>query len=126
MDVFSFALQKRAVKLIMVHNHPSGELKSSKEDIAITERMMAIDKFIRVPVMDHLIITEKGYLSFDDELMIAEMEKANKFDLSFKEHETESFSASIFFAISTIFFFISAVFFLSSFFISSFTLSQKW
>jgi DNA repair protein RadC len=50
MDVFSFALQKRAVKLILVHNHPSGELEPSPPDIEITERMYAIGKFVRVPV----------------------------------------------------------------------------
>ena len=85
MDVFSFALQKRAVKLIMVHNHPSGELQPSAADLDITERMYAIGKFVKVPVIDHLIITETGYMSFADDGIIATMEKENKYDLTFSE-----------------------------------------
>ena len=57
MEVFSFALQKRAVQIIMVHNHPSGELKPTKGDIEVTDKMLAIGKFVNVPVIDHLIIT---------------------------------------------------------------------
>lgn len=84
MDVFSFALQKRAVKLILVHNHPSGELSPSTADLEITERMFAIGKFLQVPVIDHLIITEKEYLSFADQGIIEKMEADNRFDLTFK------------------------------------------
>jgi len=85
MDVFSFALQKRAVRLIMVHNHPGGELDPSPEDIKLTERMMAIGKFIRVPIMVHLIITEKSYTSFDDIGLIEKIETDNNYDLTFKQ-----------------------------------------
>ncbi|MCW3104463.1 MAG: repair protein RadC [Bacteroidetes bacterium] len=85
MDVFSFALQKRAVRLIMVHNHPGGELEPSTEDIKLTERIMAIGKFIRVPIMDHLIITEKSYTSFDDMGLIEKIETDNNYDLTFKQ-----------------------------------------
>src|SRR5262249_35230258 len=45
-EVFSFALQKKAAQLIMVHNHPSGELTPSHSDKEITERMGAIGKFV--------------------------------------------------------------------------------
>lgn len=85
MDIFSFALQKRAVKLIMVHNHPSGELQPSPSDIEITDRMRAIGKFIQVPIIDHLIITEQSYYSFVDAGLLAQMEKENRYDLTFKE-----------------------------------------
>jgi DNA repair protein RadC len=84
MDVFSFALQKRAVKLIMVHNHPSGEMKPSKNDREITDKMMAIGKFVKVPIVDHLIISEKKYYSFMAEGMMDEIEKNTTFDLTFK------------------------------------------
>lgn len=84
-DIFSFALQKRAVKLILVHNHPSGEMQASAADIEITERMFAIGKFINMPVLDHLIISEKRYMSFADEEMISKMEKDNRFDLTFSQ-----------------------------------------
>lgn len=87
MDVFSFALQKRAVKLIMVHNHPSGELQPSANDIALTDKMMAIGKFLKVPVIDHLIISETDYYSFEDSGLLKRIEKNTKFDLTFGEIE---------------------------------------
>lgn len=85
MDVFSFALQKRAVQLIMVHNHPSGDTIPSAADIDITERMYAIGKFVKVPVIDHLIITESSYRSFSDEGIMRSITLENKYDLTFKE-----------------------------------------
>jgi DNA repair protein RadC len=85
MDVFSFALQKRAVKLIMVHNHPSGDLTPSENDMALTEKMMAIGKFVQVPIIDHLIISETEYYSFANNGLTDKMEKEEKFDLSFKK-----------------------------------------
>ena len=85
MDVFSFALQKRAVKLIMVHNHPSGELSPSAADVALTDKMQAIGTFIKVPVIDHLIITEESYYSFANSGLLEKIERNSHFDLSFKQ-----------------------------------------
>ena len=82
-DVFSFALQKQAVKLIMVHNHPSGELQPSVADVDLTERMLAIGKFVKVPVIDHLIISEEDYFSFQVSGELANIEKHSPFDLTF-------------------------------------------
>jgi len=87
MDVFSFALQKRAVKIIMVHNHPSGELKPSKTDEKLTEKMMAIGRFLDVPVIDHLIISEKGFYSFEGSGLLAKIEATTNIDLTFKKQE---------------------------------------
>jgi DNA repair protein RadC len=66
MEVFSFALQKRAVKIILVHNHPSGELKPSENDEDLTDRLIQVGRIVNTPVLDHLIISEKSYLSFAD------------------------------------------------------------
>lgn len=85
MDVFSFALQKRAVKLIMIHNHPSGELRPSHSDIDITERMHAIGKFIQMPVLDHLIISTKGFYSFKEAGLMEKIETEKRYDLTFSE-----------------------------------------
>lgn len=87
MEVFSFALQKRAVKIIMVHNHPSGELSPSQTDIELTDKMLAIGKFINVPVTDHLIITEKSYYSFADSGMLAKIARDTEYDLTFTQIE---------------------------------------
>lgn len=65
MEVFSFALQKQAVKIIMVHNHPSGELIPSEADKDNTDRLIQVGIIVNVPVEDHLIITENSYYSFE-------------------------------------------------------------
>ena len=66
MEVFSLALQKRAVKIILCHNHPSGELKPSEGDKEITDRLIQVGIIVSTQVLDHLIISEKSYLSFAD------------------------------------------------------------
>jgi DNA repair protein RadC len=90
MEVFSFALQKGAAKLIMVHNHPSGSLKPSKADEALTEKMMAIGNFLKVPVVDHLIITEKGHYSFSVSGLLTQIEEYTNIDLTFERQETQA------------------------------------
>ena len=79
-DIFSLALQKQAASIILVHNHPAGTLQPSMDDISFTDRMVAVGKFLNVPVTDHLIITETGYYSFVNHDMLR-----TSFDLSFKE-----------------------------------------
>ena len=85
MEVFSFALQKRAVKLILVHNHPSGDSTPSAADKEMTDRMLAIGKFIQLPVIDHLIISEASYYSFVDSGLLEEIERTSTYDLSFSQ-----------------------------------------
>jgi DNA repair protein RadC len=66
-DVFRMAIYKLALRLIMVHNHPSGELVPSRGDINFTDRILKVGEIINIEVLDHLIVTEKGYVSFADE-----------------------------------------------------------
>ena len=66
MDVYSWALQKRCVKIMLVHNHPSGELLPSKADKDITDRMIQVGKIVDIEVLDHLIISIDDYVSFDN------------------------------------------------------------
>jgi len=84
-EVFSFALQKKASKLIMVHNHPSGELTPSFKDKELTERMAAIGDFVKVPVVDHLIIAEKKYFSFTDSGLLEKIKAESHYDLTFSQ-----------------------------------------
>jgi DNA repair protein RadC len=86
-EIFSFALQKRAIKLIMVHNHPSGELQPSKEDEDITDRMYQVGLFLDLPVIDHLIISEDSYYSFVDTGLLLKLSKSKKYVLKFKKEE---------------------------------------
>ncbi|MCT4582965.1 MAG: JAB domain-containing protein [Flavobacteriales bacterium] len=76
MEVFSFALQKRAAKVILCHNHPTGDLIPSKEDKDVTDRLIQTGLIVNTPVLDHLIISEKTYFSFKvdglmDELLLS-------------------------------------------------------
>lgn len=66
MEVFSLPLQKRAVKLMLVHNHPSGQLKPSEEDLDITDNLIQVGLILNVPVLDHLIISTESFYSFKD------------------------------------------------------------
>ena len=86
-EVFSFALQKRAAQLIMVHNHPGGALQPSPEDTDITDRMYQVGLFLDLPVIDHLIITERKFYSFKDSGLLAELSKSEKYVLKYKKEE---------------------------------------
>lgn len=79
MEVFSVALQKRAVRIILVHNHPSGELKPSDADKDLTDRLIQVGKIVNTPVFDHLIITRKSFLSFKDVDLMGKLELSDKY-----------------------------------------------
>jgi DNA repair protein RadC len=87
MEVFSFALQKRAVKIMLVHNHPSGTLKPSPTDALMTDKMQAIGTFLNVPLIDHIIISERGYFSFEESGLLADLVKQGNFDITFDKKE---------------------------------------
>ncbi len=61
--VFKFAILEDAASIIVVHNHPSGKLDPSKEDIQITKDLVHSGEFLDIPVHDHLIVGPTGYLS---------------------------------------------------------------
>ena len=65
--VFKLALDARASGIIAVHNHPSGNLQPSQADIELTRRLRKAGEVLDVALLDHLIISERGYYSFADE-----------------------------------------------------------
>lgn len=65
--IFIAALKGCASSIILAHNHPSGNLKPSQSDIGITKRLIEAGHLLDIPVVDHLIVTEDGYLSFAEE-----------------------------------------------------------
>ena len=65
--IFKNAFELLASAVILCHNHPSGNLKPSKADLHLTKRLKEIGTLMETPVLDHLIIGEKNYLSFADE-----------------------------------------------------------
>jgi DNA repair protein RadC len=79
MEAFSIPLQKRSVKIILVHNHPSGEITPSEADKDITDRLIQVGLIMNVPVLDHLIITEKTFYSFVDSGLLAKLELSTKY-----------------------------------------------
>jgi DNA repair protein RadC len=65
--IFKMALDELASGLIVVHNHPSGNLVASQSDIDLTRKLKEAGKFLEVPLLDHLIIAGQKYYSFADE-----------------------------------------------------------
>jgi DNA repair protein RadC len=65
--IFHLALQHKASQLILAHNHPSGNLTPSAEDIRVTEKLIQAGRVLELQVLDHLIVTESSYYSFADE-----------------------------------------------------------
>ena len=64
--IFAMALKIKASSIILAHNHPSGNLKESKADLNVTERLVLAGDCLDIKVLDHFIVTKKGYLSFAD------------------------------------------------------------
>ena len=71
-EVFSFALQKKIHRLILVHNHPSGNLVPSEEDLELTKVLYRAGKILNIQVVDHLIISTESYTSLFDAGFLAE------------------------------------------------------
>ena len=61
------ALEVNAVALVLVHNHPSGNLKPSGADKQVTQKLITAAKSLDLRVLDHIIVTENGYFSFADQ-----------------------------------------------------------
>ncbi|MDH3650324.1 MAG: DNA repair protein RadC [Saprospiraceae bacterium] len=68
--VFKKALEHLASGVILYHNHPSGQLKPSQADIDLTLKLKNAGDLLDIKVLDHLIITPEGYLSFADESLM--------------------------------------------------------
>ncbi len=65
-EVFVDAIKNSSSAIILVHNHPSGEVEPSSEDINITDRIIECGKIIGIRVLDHIIIGDGNYLSFKE------------------------------------------------------------
>jgi DNA repair protein RadC len=63
-EVFRSAILGTAASIILVHNHPSGNLDPSKEDLKITQQLVDSGNLIDIPVQDHLIVARNQYYSF--------------------------------------------------------------
>ena len=65
--IFKVAFEQNATSIILAHNHPSGKLEASDADKEITKKLKLAGEQLDIRVLDHIIVTENGYLSFQDE-----------------------------------------------------------
>lgn len=65
-EVFAPAMELRAASIIVAHNHPSGVLEASREDIEVTYRLKQSAELLGIEFLDHIIITKDGYISVED------------------------------------------------------------
>ena len=68
--IFKTALDHLASSIILVHNHPSGNIKPSEADKRLTKQLVQAGKFLEISVLDHLIFTDSNYFSFADEQLL--------------------------------------------------------
>lgn len=70
--IFGAALKAGACSVILAHNHPSCNLKPSESDIGLTQKLYYAGRLLDIVVLDHLILSAEGYLSFSDEGLMQE------------------------------------------------------
>jgi DNA repair protein RadC len=65
--VFRAAITNNAINIILAHNHPSGSLKPSKNDLDLTQKLKKAGEYLQIIVLDHLILGDNKFLSMADE-----------------------------------------------------------
>jgi DNA repair protein RadC len=66
-QIFCAAIKSHASSIVLVHNHPSGNLTPSEADKSITRKLKAAGEFLDLKVLDHIIVSTEGFYSFADE-----------------------------------------------------------
>ena len=69
-EVFEPAVRVHAAQVILAHNHPSGNPEPSRDDLEINRRLVEAGKILGIEVIDHIIVTAVGYLSFKEKNLI--------------------------------------------------------
>lgn len=69
-EIFNAAIKNSAVKIVLIHNHPTNDVMPSQEDIEFTHQIKEIGLLLKIPLMDHLIIGDTHYFSFFDHEML--------------------------------------------------------
>jgi DNA repair protein RadC len=70
-EVFADVLTDRAAAVILAHNHPSGELKPSNSDLKIHEQLTEAGRILGIRILDHVIVSKRGYYSFQEAGLIS-------------------------------------------------------
>jgi DNA repair protein RadC len=84
MEVFSIPLQKKAITIILVHNHPSGNLMPSPQDKDLTNQLIQCGELINIKIVDHFIISPTGYYSFAETGLLEELAESLKYVPQYK------------------------------------------
>jgi DNA repair protein RadC len=71
-EVFRPAIRAAAAGIVLVHNHPSGDPSPSREDLSVTRRLMDAGKVVGIPIIDHVVVAEHGFHSFQENGDMAE------------------------------------------------------
>jgi DNA repair protein RadC len=66
--VFRPAIARKCASIILCHNHPSGQVQASAEDIEVTKQLVEAGKLLDIAVLDHIIIGDHRYLSLKDQM----------------------------------------------------------
>jgi DNA repair protein RadC len=69
-EVFQEAISSSAASVIFAHNHPSGDLSPSDEDIKLTRRLKEVGELMGIDVLDHLIVADKGFVSMRERKLL--------------------------------------------------------
>lgn len=70
-EVFADPIEDRACAIIVAHNHPSGNVEPSREDVDITKRLREVGEMLGIPVLDHLVFSSQAFYSFVEHGLIA-------------------------------------------------------
>jgi len=70
-EVFADPIEDRACAVIVAHNHPSGNVEPSREDVDITKRLREVGDMLGIPVLDHLVFSNQTFYSFVEHGLIA-------------------------------------------------------
>jgi len=66
-EIFLTALKREAVRIIIAHNHPSGDLTPSSQDDRVTSKIKEAGNILDIQLLDHIIISKNGYYSYEEE-----------------------------------------------------------
>jgi DNA repair protein RadC len=89
-EVFRIAIYKAAPRVVLVHNHPSGDIGKhapNDNDKNFTDHMIKAGKLLNIDVADHLVITETEYYSFNDRGYMQLLLKSGKYEITLAETE---------------------------------------
>jgi DNA repair protein RadC len=80
-EVFKLAILKGVASIFVIHNHPSGDTQPSEDDLEITQQLKKAGDLLGIEVIDHIIITKTGFLSFKTNLGLMNSKIKYKFIL---------------------------------------------